>query len=166
MTLVSSDASSPTSIRFATRADAMLLAEMARDLIEHGLGWTWTKERISRSIRHPDTNAIVAERGDRVVGFSIMKYGDDEAHLVLLAVRPEHARLGVGRSLIEWLERSARVAGVGSIGLEARASNASARAFYRRMGYAQTQVLPGYYGGRETSVRMVKALAVARTGTT
>jgi ribosomal protein S18 acetylase RimI-like enzyme len=152
--------STTTSIRFATRADALVIAEMSRDLIEHGLGWSWTKERVMRSLRHPDTNAVVAVRGNERAGFGIMKYGDDEAHLLLLAVRPGHARHGVGRRLVDWLESSARVAGIVRVTLEARHSNDEARAFYQRLGYAQTQVLPGYYGGREASVRMSKALAV------
>ena len=66
--------------------------------------------------------------------------------------------------MLEWLERSSRVAGVCRITLEARASNDAARAFYLHHGYAQAQLLPGYYGGRETSVRMVKAFGLSRTG--
>jgi ribosomal-protein-alanine N-acetyltransferase len=151
-------------IRFATRADALPIAEMSRDLIEYGLGWSWRRERVLRSLRHPDTNAIVAVHEAERVGFAIMKYGDEEAHLLLLAVRPAHARGGIGRALLGWLERSALVAGIGRVTLEARASNAAARAFYRQLGYAQSQVLPGYYGGKETSVRMVKALGFERTG--
>ena len=61
----------PTAIRFATRADALAVAEMSRDLIETGLGWSWTKERVMRSLRHADTNAIVAERDAHRVGFAI-----------------------------------------------------------------------------------------------
>ena len=137
---------------------------MSRDFIEHGLGWSWTRERILRSLRHRDTNAIVAVREADRAGFGIMKYGDDEAHLLLLAVKPSHRRCGVGSAMVEWLERSAEVAGVGRITLEARASNDAARAFYGRHGYAQAQLLPGYYGGRETSVRMVKDFGLSRTG--
>jgi len=44
-----------------------------------------------------------------------------------------------------------------------RASNGAARAFYCHHGYAQAQLLPGYYGGRETSVRMVKDFGLSRT---
>jgi len=153
------------SIRFANRADALAVAEMSRDLIESGLGWSWTKERVMRSLRHPDTNAVVAERRADRAGFAIMKYGEEEAHLLLLAVKPAHARLGVGTTLLEWLERSAQVAGIARISLEARAGNVAAHAFYRRLGYVAAQLLPGYYGGRETSVRMVKALGRERTGT-
>jgi len=160
---MSSD-SPAASIRFATRADALGIAEMSRDFIEHGLGWSWTRDRILRNLRHRDTNAIIAVREADRAGFAIMKYGEEEAHLLLLAVKPAHRRSGVGSALVEWLERSARVAGVGRIMLEARASNDAARAFYFRLGYSQAQLLPGYYGGRETSVRMVKAFGLSRTG--
>lgn len=159
-----SSAPSVASIRFAARADAQGIAEMSRDFIEHGLGWSWTRERILRSLRHRDTNAIVAVREADRAGFAIMKYGDEEAHLLLLAVKPSHRRCAVGSAMLEWLERSAEVAGVGRITLEARASNAAARAFYLHHGYAQAQLLPGYYGGRETSVRMVKDFGLSRTG--
>ena len=152
------------SIRFATREDALRIAEMSRDYIELGLGWSWTRERILRNLRHRDTNAIVAVRDGARAGFGIMKYGDEEAHLMLLAIDPGHRRCGIGRELVDWLERSAQVAGVGRITLEARASNEAARAFYRRLGYAQSQVLPGYYGGRETSVRMTKAFGLSKSG--
>ena len=155
---------SAASIRFARREDALCMAEMSRDLIEQGLGWSWTRERILRNLRHRDTNAIVAERAAECAGFAIMKYGDEDAHLLLLAIGPGHRRLGVGSALVEWLERSARVAGIVRITLEARASNEAARAFYRRHGYAQAQVLPGYYGGRETSVRMTKSFGRSRSG--
>jgi len=85
------------SIRFATRADALCIAEMSRDYIEYGLGWNWTRDRILRSLRHHDTNAIVAIREADRAGFAIMKYGDEEAHLLLLAIKPSHRRRGVGR---------------------------------------------------------------------
>ena len=151
-------------VRFATRADALAIAEMSRDLIEVGLGWSWTKERVMRCLRHPDTNAIVAVREADRAGFAIMKYGDEEAHLALLAVTPEHGRRGVGSAMVDWLEASARIAGIARVTLEARASNAAARSFYEQLGYTSTQLLPGYYVGRETSVRMVKHLHLERTG--
>jgi len=132
---------------------------MSRDLIERGLGWSWTPLRVARCIAAADTNVLVAARGAGMpLGFGIMKYADDEAHLLLLGVDPAHARRGLGAALVAWLEDSARVAGVGPVYVEARATNAAARAFYRRLGYGEIQRLPGYYGGVEASVRMAKDL--------
>jgi [ribosomal protein S18]-alanine N-acetyltransferase len=42
--------------------------------------------------------------------------------------------------------------------LELRAGNEAARAFYRSMGFAETIVVPGYYGGRESAMRMLRIL--------
>ena len=61
--------------------------------------------------------------------------------------------------------RSARVAGIARISLEARHSNVDARNFYGRLGYSQAELLPGYYGGREASVRMAKELGSTQKGT-
>jgi [ribosomal protein S18]-alanine N-acetyltransferase len=145
-------------IRLATCNDAPGIARLSRDRIEAGLGWSWMSPRVLRSIVDPQTNVVVALDAARMLGFGIMKYHDDEAHLLLLAVRAAVARSGVGSLLVEWLERSARVAGAGQVLLEARATNAAARSFYRRLGYSEIQSLPGYYQGREAAVRLAKDL--------
>lgn len=149
-------------LRLATRDDAQLIARLSRDRIEQGLGWSWTTPRVLRSIRDRETNVVVALEASEPLGFGIMKYNDDEAHLLLLAVRAVHVRKGVGTALVDWLERSALVAGVGRVSLEARADNAEARAFYQRLGYREIQSLPGYYQGREACVRMARDLWVER----
>jgi ribosomal protein S18 acetylase RimI-like enzyme len=74
-------------LRLATAEDAPPIASMARDLIEHGLGWSWTRVRVARNIGHPESSTVVACSGTQVVGFAIMYFGDDHAHLNLLAVR-------------------------------------------------------------------------------
>ena len=150
-------------IRLAIRADAGPIARMSRDLVELGIGWSWQARRVLRSIDDAKTNVVVAaENAGPPIGFGIMKYHDDEAHLLLLAVRPSHGRQGVGSALVGWLESSARAAGIGQVYLEARAGNAAARAFYRRLGYGEIQRVPGYYQGVEPSIRMAKDLWTAQ----
>ena len=148
-----------TTLRLARRCDAQAIATLSRDLIERGLGWSWTARRVMRSIAAADTNVLVAQDAAGVlVGFGIMNYGDDEAHLLLLAVRPAQGRRGIGGALMGWLETAALAAGVRRIFLEAREANGVARAFYRRLGYREIELLPGYYQGREDSVRLLKDL--------
>ena len=145
-------------LRLATRADAQGIARMSRDLIEGGLGWSWTAPRVLRSIANPDTNVVLALADSGTAGFAIMKYLDTEAHLLLLAVQPEAQRRCVGTALTRWHETCAIAAGNGQVRLEARASNQAARAFYRHLGYVEVQTLPGYYQGREAAVRMARDL--------
>jgi ribosomal-protein-alanine N-acetyltransferase len=152
-----------TPIRLATAQDAALIAEMSRDYVEHGLGWSWTANRVLAAVNNQSTNVAVA--GDAVVGdlvaFGIMHYGDDSAHLALLAVRPNQQRRGLGTLLLDWLEKPARVAGIECIRLEARADNPSAIAFYRCQGYREAGRIAGYYRGTMDAVRLEKRLDIA-----
>jgi len=140
--------------------DAQAIALMSRDLIEAGLGRKSEPERIRRAMNDRDTVTLVACERSQLVGFAIMEFGDERAHLVLLAVRPSHRRHSVGRRLIEWLAESVATAGLASIHLELRTSNEAARAFYRAMGFSETVQVPGYYRGKEAATRMVRVLRV------
>ncbi|HXG49985.1 MAG TPA: GNAT family N-acetyltransferase [candidate division Zixibacteria bacterium] len=152
------DASSEPQLRLARPGEAAAIAVLSRDLIEHGLRWRWTPERVAASIRAPNANVVVACAGGRIVGFAIMRYGDDTAHLDLLAVAPGHRRAGLGRRLVRWLEQCAVTAGIVSVALEVRAGNRSAQRFYRRMGYRPLARIAGYYQGKEAALRMGRDL--------
>jgi [ribosomal protein S18]-alanine N-acetyltransferase len=115
--------------------------------------------RVAASIRAPDVNVLVACSHEKIAGFGIMRYGDTDAHLDLLAVAPPYRRAGVGRQLLEWLEKCAVVAGIFSVALEVRAGNDEAQLFYKRVGYRTLVDLPGYYQGIEAALRMGRHLS-------
>jgi ribosomal-protein-alanine N-acetyltransferase len=146
----------------ARRSDVVEIACMSRDLIEMGLRWSWTARRVSASVRGADTIVVVARAADRIAGFGIMRYGEDEAHLDLLGVSHQFRREGLGRRLVEWLEKPALVAGISAAFLEVRESNRGARAFYERLGYRTLGRLAHYYQGRECAVRMGRELTCWR----
>ena len=145
---------------FARPRDAQALALMSRDLIETDLGWGYRDETILRFIRDPDVVVLAARANRQPVGFAIMKFGDERAHLVLLAVRPSHQRQGLARRMIAWLIETSLTAGMMSIHVELRADNRAAYALYKGFGFSETLRVPGYYQGRETAVRMIRMLRV------
>lgn len=145
-------------IRLATPGDARAIAEMSREQIESGLAWTWTPERVRGAIRDDSTNVVVAMEGALLVGFGIMKYADEKAHLSLLAVAPQRRESGVGGKLLDWLEASAMAAGITRIELEARADNLGALAFYGLRGFRRFATVHGYYQGRIDALRLAKNL--------
>ena len=161
-------------VRPAETRDAQAIALMSRDFIEAGLGWKYDAPRVLRAIRDRDTLAVVAceggktasggaaQRGGILTGFAIMEFGEERAHLMLLAVRPSHRRHGIGRRLLDWMLESARVAGIASVHLELRAVNEEARRFYRALGFHETVLVPGYYRGgegrKEGALRMLRVL--------
>ncbi|MEP6943764.1 MAG: GNAT family N-acetyltransferase [Betaproteobacteria bacterium] len=145
-------------LRLAGSSDARPIAVMSRDFIETGLGWSYPPQRIAALLREPDTVCLIARHGGTLAGFGIMSFGDEHAHLVLLAVRPALRRRGVGRRVVEWLTQSTMTAGLVSVHVEMRAQNTDAQAFYRTLGFSETLRLAGYYRGRETAIRMLRVL--------
>lgn len=147
-------------LRLATAADATEIATMSRDLIEQGLGWSWTRSRVLQSLKQIDTNAIVACCEKEVIGFAVVHFAESHAHLNLLAVKPAFQRRGVGRAMLRWQEASARVAGITAMHLEVRVDNMAARRFYGDWGFQEMSVLPRYYNGAEAALWMAHDLRV------
>lgn len=146
-------------VRLATVADAEPIARLSRAHIEQGLPWRWTPERVARFVRDRDTNVAVArESGERVAGFGIMQYAEDEAHLLLFAVHPRHRRQGVGTAILSWLEAVARTAGVSRVVLECRRGNVAARDFYGALDYHERAIVRRMYSGVEDGVTLEKWL--------
>lgn len=153
-------------IRFAEAGDANAIAEMSRDFIEAGLGWRYDPAYVQRAMRRRETAVLAAAERQTYVararpalsGFAIMDFGDERAHLVLLAVQPALRRRGIGRRLVEWLLESAVTAGMASVHLELRADNEAARRFYRALGFSETVLVPRYYNDRVAAMRMIRVL--------
>ena len=118
----------------ARRGDSPRLAAMSRRLVESGLDPCWTAERIERHCRHPDSVVLTARAAGSICGFAIMQYGDDAAHLNLLAVEPFHQRQGIGRRAMGLLRGEVWPHGKRLV-VEALCANAPAIAFWRAMGY-------------------------------
>ena len=152
---------SAIALRPAVPRDAHTIAVMSREHIEQGLPWKYDPARISAAIRKRDTTVLTAVDRTSLAGFAMMEFGDERAHLVLLAVRPTHRRRGIGRRLFEWLLESSLTAGMESVHLELRAGNEAARRFYRALGFSETIMIPRYYGGSEAALRMIRLLRVA-----
>lgn len=142
--------------------DAARLAAMSHDLIESGLRPAWGPTRIAFYVRHPDSVVLTARSDRTIAGFAIMRYCEEIAHLNLLAVDPLHRRRGIARRLVTWLEETALTAGTFIIGLELRAQNEAARAFYRTLGYRELGRVPGYYQGVEAAIRMERDVRISR----
>lgn len=162
-------------IRLADLAEAESIATLSRDTIEAGLPWRWQPADIVRFIRSARHNVIVAEEaampgapsggassatgaadGDSRVmsGFAVMGYGDNEAYLALMSVKPEWRRKGIARSMAYWLIKCADVAGIKRIDVELRADNHHAYTLYQTLGFAEIARKPGGYYGTITQVRM------------
>jgi ribosomal-protein-alanine N-acetyltransferase len=147
-----------TQIRLATLADAAAIAEMSRDNIEQGLPWRWTPERVARNIKDPETNVVVVGAPGALDAFGIMYYAEEDAHLLLFAVRAARRRAGLGSAILRWLEDAARAAGATRIRVEVRRDNVAARTFYNEHGYHERVIKPHMYSGVVAGIKLEKWL--------
>ena len=96
---------------------------------------------------------LVAETASELVGTAMGGYDGHRGWVYYVAVHPKHRRRGIARNLMTELEDSLRVLGCAKLNLQVLASNETACAFYRKLGY---QV--------EERVSMGKRLVDARGG--
>lgn len=145
-------------VRLATLADAVGIAHMSRESIEHGLPWNWRPDRVTRAIRDPDTNVVVVDDRATLGAFGIMSFAEDDAQLLLLAVCQTRRRNGLGSAVLLWLEAVARSAGAARVRVECRRANDAARNFYSEHGYHELTVRKGMYGGVVDGIELEKWL--------
>jgi ribosomal-protein-alanine N-acetyltransferase len=92
---------------------------------------------------------LVLEEDGAVSGYIGLKLISDEAHVMTIAVRPEHRRRGFARTLVEAALVDPASADARRVHLEVRPSNAGARALYGYLGFVRTGLRPTYYGDED-----------------
>lgn len=90
--------------------------------------------------RNPGT-FLVAEEEGTVVGTVIGAWDGRRAWVYHLAVLPAARGRGMGRTLMEELERRMRAVGAPKLNLLIEAGNAGVADFYRKLGYAPDDLL-------------------------
>lgn len=95
--------------------------------------------------QHPTTVIFLAYQADTAIGIALCFRGFSTfaarplINIHDLAVLPAYRGQGVGRRLIEQVERKARNLGCCKLTLEVQENNHRARQVYEAMGFAQTQ---------------------------
>ncbi|MDY0308424.1 MAG: tRNA (adenosine(37)-N6)-threonylcarbamoyltransferase complex dimerization subunit type 1 TsaB [Castellaniella sp.] len=106
----------------------------------------------------------VVRRMGAMLGFALVMDAPDMAHLLVIGVRPDAQRQGVGTRLLRRCVEHCRGSGLPALTLEVRPSNQGAIAFYHRHGFVQAGLRRGYYPaaqGREDAWIMTLSLADA-----
>jgi len=116
----------------------------------------WTREQFVHELGNPVSNAytinIAQGRGEQLAGYVIFWLVHGEAHILDIAVAPEHRRAGVARTLLSAVLDKMRASMVFEVFLEVRRSNAAARALYREFGFREVYERKRYYGDEDAVV--------------
>ncbi|CAM5195661.1 [Ribosomal protein bS18]-alanine N-acetyltransferase OS=Castellaniella defragrans OX=75697 GN=rimI PE=3 SV=1 [Castellaniella defragrans] len=124
----------------------------------------WTRQNFADSLASGQHGWVVRRMGG-MQGFALLLDAPDMAHLLVIGVRPDAQRQGVGALLLRHCTEYCHQAGLPALTLEVRQSNAQAIAFYHQHGFRQVGLRRGYYpaaqGKREDAWLMTLVLADA-----
>ena len=106
----------------------------------------WSKEALSYDILENDNAfVIVAEYEGEFAGYADIWTVLDEADLNSIAVRVDFRRKGIGDAIMLAMIEMLSTSGVATINLEVRVSNMPAIKLYKKYGFNECGVRPGYY---------------------
>jgi [ribosomal protein S18]-alanine N-acetyltransferase len=107
--------------------------------------YAWTEEDFLRCLRQRNCIGMVAEQGEKVVGFMIYELHKSKLHILNFAVHPGYRRLGVGAQMVAKLISKLSSHRRTRITLEVRETNLPAQLFFRVQGFRALRVLRAYY---------------------
>jgi ribosomal-protein-alanine N-acetyltransferase len=128
-------------IRWMIRRDMPEVLQAEQESFEY----PWTEEDFLRCLRQRNCIGMVAEQGEKVVGFMIYELHKAKLHVLNFAVAPAHRRTGVGAQMVAKLVGKLSSHRRTRITLEVRETNLVAQLFFRSQGFKAVRVLRSYY---------------------
>jgi ribosomal-protein-alanine N-acetyltransferase len=111
----------------------------------------WTHGNFVDSLRSGYHARVLRSASNELLGYYLMMYVVDEAHLLNITVAaPLHGK-GMGRWLLDHASRDAKAQGMHSMLLEVRPSNQRALHVYQRYGFTQIGLRRQYYPAANNS---------------
>jgi RimJ/RimL family protein N-acetyltransferase len=98
-----------------------------------------TRDEIAKKLRRDPDLFLVACDGGRIVGTVIGGWDGRRGWIYRTAVHPDCQRRGIGRALMQEVERRLRRKGAVAINLLYNETNAAARRFYEAVGYTERE---------------------------
>ncbi len=106
----------------------------------------WSKEAFNLEItKNILARYLVAELEDKIVGYGGLWLIVDEGHITNIAVDEGHRNKGIGSLLLEGLIKICKEWNSKSMTLEVRESNEEAKNLYKKYGFKEYGIRPGYY---------------------
>src|SRR5436309_13207281 len=127
-------------IRWMIRRDMPEVLQTEQESFE----FSWTEEDFLRCLRQRNCIGMVAEQGERVVGFMIYELHKAKLHILNFAVHPQCRRAGVGAQMVAKLISKLSSHRRTRITLEVRETNLGAQLFFRRQGFRAVRVLRAF----------------------
>lgn len=116
------------------------------------LGGLWTEAGYRREIDSPNSDLLLLQAQDQIIGLGCLWAIVDEAHITTLAIHPDYQRQRLGQLLLTQLLQSARHRTLNHATLEVRESNHRALSLYEKFGFRTAGKRKGYYKDGEDAL--------------
>ena len=107
--------------------------------------YAWNEEDFLRCLRQRNCIGMVAEHGEKVVGFMIYELHKNKLHILNFAVHPAWRRHGVGAQMVSKLISKLSSHRRTRITLEVRETNLFAQLFFHKQEFRAVRVLRSFY---------------------
>src|SRR5262249_49617389 len=107
--------------------------------------YPWLEEDFLRCLRQRNCIGMVAELGEKVVGFMIYELHRSKLHILNFSVHPEHRRQGVGSQMVNKLISKLSSHRRTCITVETPEPTLAAQLFYRSASFRAVRVLREFY---------------------
>ena len=107
----------------------------------------WDTASFQQFLSHPGSVALIARQGNpqETVGFIVGQLAADEAEILTFGVVKDWQRLGIGRRLLDGLQRAAARGEAKKLYLEVAEDNLPALVLYSRVGFKEQGRRKSYY---------------------
>jgi ribosomal-protein-alanine N-acetyltransferase len=129
------------SIRWMIRRDLAEVLEIERRCFKQ----PWDETEFVERLKQRDCIGMVAERGEKVVGYMLYELPQTRIRITNFAVEPDLWRQGIGRVMAEKLTGKLSPARRTAVRLEIRESNLPAQLFFHSLGFRAVNVLRNYF---------------------
>ena len=133
-------------IEAGTPEDLGAVMEVMHCAFGSRFGEAWTSSQLAGILPMAGVALTIAceSKSSQAIGFSLVRTVADESELLLIAVRPEHHRQGIGRRLLDHFMDNARDGAVTRVHLEVRDGNPAVE-MYRDAGFKPVGRRRNYY---------------------
>jgi ribosomal-protein-alanine N-acetyltransferase len=143
------------SIQRMTRADieeVVLLEKMC-------FSDPWSKSSFEHELINRFSIPLVVKSGIKIVGYACLWHTFEQMEIATIGVSPEFRRKGIGRMMMNWILKEAKINGCSNVILSVRESNHAAIGLYRKFGFVDLDRRKKYYRvPEEDAIVMVKSL--------
>ena len=133
-------------ISFADNSDIEAVVRMEKEYFSD----SWSENPVR--IQVENKKVMVIKFADEIIGYCIFMTAADEGEILRIAINHKIRKSGLGKKLLLASICEMQKEGANEIFLEVRASNDSAIALYKSVGFEEIGIRKGYYDNNEDAV--------------